>query len=266
MPNFNIAKIVDYLGKYKDRLEELYNWEFNAQELAKFGVVRDTELAELQSAALSHFRKTERLKGILSDALNDYPIDSQQFKQIALWIVHRWGRIPKAPENDTMKCILDFLLDEKPPFHRIASSSKVGAFMAPDERIIYDSRVAYTMNWIILSEDAGNRFFPIPPGRNTKMLAFDLDVLIRLKFSHLYRPDNSKNWSIGKHVSNIDSEIYVAKADAYCEMNRLIGEVNRVLWDGARGLEPFYTEMLLFSIADNGVFREITERVRLDIN
>ena len=90
-----------------------------------------------------------------------------------------------------MKSVLEFLRTDRPKFKRIASTSKVGGFMTPTKNIIYDSRVAYTMNWIILSEDAGDRFFPIPEGRNSKMQAFDLDVLIRLKFLNIYRPNKT---------------------------------------------------------------------------
>ncbi len=265
MPHFNVAKIANYLGKYKDQLDELYDWEFNAEGLEKLGVVKGTELAELQSSTLSHFQKTERLKSILSNALNEFPVDSQQFKQIALWIIHGWGRIPKAPEDKTLICVLDFLLAEKPPFYRIASSSKVGAFMTPSEKIIYDSRVAYAMNWIILSEDAGDRFFPIPTGRNTKMLAFDLNVLIRLRYSHIYKPDKTEQWKNRKHISRKDAEIYISKADAYYELNKLVGYVNEILWNDFRKAERFYTEMLLFALADRAVFKEITERVKIAI-
>jgi hypothetical protein len=66
-------------------------------------------------------------------------------------------------------------------------------------------------------------------------------------------------------LSTKNKEIYVSEADAYYELNKLVGMVNEVLWNDARKLEPFYTEMLLFSLADKGVFQEITERVRIEI-
>ncbi len=55
------------------------------------------------------------------------------------------------------------------------------------------------------------------------------------------------------------------KADAYYELNKLVGKVNQALWHDSRKLEPFYTEMLLFALADRSVFKEITERVRIEI-
>jgi len=266
MAKFDIIKIAHYLGRYKDQLDELYDWSFDFQRLVEFDIISETDLHRLQSSGLSHFQKTEELKHVLCRALTDCEIGSQKFVDIALWIIHDWGRISRASNHiNTMRCVTDFLLAEKPSFDRIASSSKVGAFMDPTERIIYDSRVAYTMNWIILSENAGDRFFPMPEGRNRKMNAFDVNVLIHLKFMDIYRPDNTDTWMSKYYISNKDKGIYIPKTDAYTELNTLVGKVNEVLWNDARKMEPFYTEMLLFALADKGVFREITKRVRIEI-
>ena len=97
------------------------------------------------------------------------------------------------------------------------------------------------------------------------MQAFNLNVLIRLKFIDIYRPDKTEIWKNKKFIANKDNEIYVPKADAYYELNKLVGKVNQILWNDSRKLEPFYTEMLLFALADKGVFQEITERVRIEI-
>ncbi len=267
MPDFNISKIANYLGRYKDQLDELYEWEVkNTQKLAEIDVANESEIAELKSSDLCHFQKTQRLKSILSKALNDYQIiDIPRFEQIALWIIRDWGGIHNGSDSDTIRCVNAFLGADKPSFDRIASSSKVGGFMTPTKRIIYDSRVAYAMNWIILSENAGKKFFPIPEGRNSKMQAFNLDVLIRLKFLDIYKPDKTQGWKDGRYISTKDRDIFIPKADAYFELNSLVGQVNELLWNDTRRLEPFYTEMLLFAIADTGVFEDITERVRIEI-
>ena len=93
MPQFNVTKITNYLDKYKNQLDELYDWKPNVQGLAEIGVANETELAELQSSTISNFQKDEKLKSILSKALNSYAIDSQEFETIALWIIRDWGRI-----------------------------------------------------------------------------------------------------------------------------------------------------------------------------
>jgi len=97
------------------------------------------------------------------------------------------------------------------------------------------------------------------------MLAFDLNVLIRLRYSHIYKPDKTEQWKNGKHISRKDAEIYISEADAYYELNKLVGHVNEILWNDFRKSERFYTEMLLFALADRAVFKEITERVKIAI-
>lgn len=265
MLHFDIKKITNYLDKYKNRIDELYYWKSNFQSLMEIKVIDEAELTVLESSNLSNFQKHEKLKDILSKALNDCRVESKRFETIALWIIRDWGGIYGGSDLDTMKRVADFLGTDKPQFDRIASTSKVGGFMTPAKRVIYDSRVAYSLNWIILSENAGDRFFPIPEGRNSKMQAFNLNALIRLKYSDIYRIDKTEDWRNGKYISIKDREVFIPKADAYYELNRLIGQVNELLWNGPRHLEPFYTEMLLFAIADKGVFKDITERVRIEI-
>jgi len=60
MPQFDITKIADYLGKYKDQLDEIYDWKPNFQGLAETGVINETELNRLQSSDLSNFQNYDR--------------------------------------------------------------------------------------------------------------------------------------------------------------------------------------------------------------
>ena len=132
--------------------------------------------------------------------------------------------------------------------------------MFPEKNVIYDSRVAYALNWIILSENAGQKYFPIPEGRNSKMIAFDLNVLIRLKNITNYQITDIKQLDHRLFIQNCDKKIFINKKDAYCELNNLIKEISIKLWKGEKNKEEnlYFTEMLLFSIADREVFRDIT--------
>ena len=227
------------------------------------------ELDQLNSDELNYFQKDEKLKDILSKKLQEsYSKDKKQFDDIALWIIRDWGGIHSGSNSDkekkeTLELVNTFIDTKKIKFKRIASTSKVAGFMYPDKNIIYDSRVSYTVNWIILSLEIDLRFFPIPEGRNSKMKAFDLDVLIRLKNIKSYKCDDFKTTK--KHISIIDKDFYIPDDDAYYEMNKLIHEVNEMLWDNKRKNEPFYTEMLLFSLADTIVYKEITDTISLNL-
>lgn len=260
---FEIKKIVNYLKKYKEDLEELYKWDAKYNTLFQKKLISEKEFAELENHEKLNFQKEEILKEIISKKLQDwYKNDKNKFKELALWLIREWGGIRGGTKENTIKCVYDFINDLKPNFNRIASSSKVGSFMYPDKYIIYDSRVSYSVNWILLSQDAGKKYFPIPEGRNSKMNAFDMNVLIRLKNIDKYKLSPSLNNEIPKkYISKIDSEIFINKNEAYYEMNKLIYEVNKSLWANNRKNEPFYCEMLLFSLADTVVFKEITETI-----
>jgi hypothetical protein len=264
-----VKKIVEYLDKYKNQLDELYNWRPKLDRLLTLNIIDEYKLKELQSEKCN-FRVDEKLKDIISSELRKRysPSEStKEFEDLALWIIRDWGGIYGGTDSDTMELVNAFIKTEKPKFDRIASTSKVAAFMHPDKFIIYDSRVSYTVNWIILSQNVDFKFFPIPEGRNTKMCAFDLNVLIRLSHIDKYFHNKDKNSERDRnHIANIDKSLYVTKDNAYYEMNTLIAEVNRELWADYRKNEPFYTEMLLFSLADTVVFDEITNNISFKIN
>ncbi|WP_164126979.1 hypothetical protein [Sphingobacterium luzhongxinii] len=122
-------------------------------------------------------------------------------------------------------------------------------------------QVAYSLNWILLSQDAGDRFFPIPDGRNSKMMAFNLDTLIRLKYVDRYHPESLEKLTEKKnYISRLDRSLYIDRDSAYKEINSLMKEISVRLWhdDAEKAKHLFYTEMLLFSIADREVFMDIT--------
>ncbi len=260
---FDIDKIVNHLDRYKNDLPTLYNWNAKIEKLVDLNTLTEKQVIEINS--LTPYEKEIQLKNIVGKKLNDtLNSNSELFDKLCLWIIKDWGGIKTANDNDTTSLINEFLHSEKPSFNRIASSSKVGAYLYPDKNVIYDSRVAYSLNWIILSENAGQQFFPIPEGRNSKMSAFDLNVLIRLKNITNYQPNNIELLDNRLFINNIDKKIFINKKDAYYELKNLIEIINRKLWKGDIEKEQnlYYTEMLLFSIADREVFMEITEKYR----
>lgn len=256
---FDIDKIVKHLDKHKHDLPTLYNWNANIERLAELDTLTKEQIIEINK--LSPYEKELHLKKIVGEKLNDtLRTDAALFDKICLWVIKDWGGITSAKDRDTLILIKDFLSQDKPNFNRIASASKVGAYLYPDKNVIYDSRVAYSLNWIILSENAGQQYFPIPEGRNSKMSAFDLNVLIRLKNISAYQTTDVKHLDHKRFVNNCDKKIYINKKDAYFELNKLVRQINQNLWKGDTEKEHnlYFTEMLLFSIADREVFMEIT--------
>ncbi|WP_281239911.1 hypothetical protein [Flavobacterium praedii] len=258
---FDIDKIVNFLEKYKNDLPKLYNWNARIEKLLDLETLTEKQITELNS--LSSYQKELELKKIVGQKLNDsLKSNSELFDKLCLWIIKDWGGITTAKDIDTLILIKDFLIKDKPNFNRIASSSKVGAYLYPNRNVIYDSRVAYSLNWIILSENAGQKYFPIPEGRNSKMSAFDLNVLIRLKNISHYQTTDIKHLDHRLFIKKADDKIYIDKKDAYFQLNNLIKQVNQRLWKGDKEKEEnlYFTEMLLFSIADREIFIDITEK------
>jgi len=261
---FKVGKIVAYLKKYSENLPTLYNWNVNLEKLVGLKVLTEKETEKLNR--MKPYEKEIILKATIRKKLIEfYPTKKIEFDNLCLWIIKDWGGITGAKDENTLELISQFLNQKEPSFNRIASSSKVGSYMFPEKYIIYDSRVAYSLNWIILSENAGERFFPIPEGRNSKMSAFDMNVLIRLKNIHKYKPNNLEELTKRLYINSKDKSYYIPTKKAYSELNKLITDISNGLWQGEKAKMLYYTEMLLFSIADKEVFNDITNRLTLSI-
>ena len=258
---FDIDKFVTHLDRYKSYLPTLYNWNAKIDRLVELETLTKNQVEEIN--ALTAYEKELQLKKIVGQKLNDtLSSNTELFDKLCLWVIKDWGGITTANDNDTLTLIKNFLKQEKPSFNRIASSSKVGSYLFPDRNVIYDSRVAYSLNWIILSDNAGQQYFPIPEGRNSKMSAFDLNVLIRLKHISVYQPTDIAHLDHRLFIKNSDKKLFINKNDAYFELNNLVKQINQKLWKGDIEKEQnlYFTEMLLFSIADREVFMDITTK------
>lgn len=258
---FEIDKFVTHLDRYKSDLPTLYNWNAKIDRLVELETLTENQVREIN--ALSAYEKELQLKKIVGQKLNDaLKTNPDLFDKLCLWVIKDWGGISTSRDNDTIGLIRKFLNEDRPNFDRIASSSKVGAYLFPDRNIIYDSRVAYSINWIILSENAGQHYFPIPVGRNSKMSAFDLNVLIRLKHISIYQPTDITHLDHRLFIKNSDKKLFISKKEAYYELNKLVKQISQKLWKGDKEREQnlYYTEMLLFSIADREIFMDITKK------
>ena len=259
---FDINKIVDYLSRFKDNLPNLYSWNANIERLFEFDIFSKAEIENLNNR--TPFEKEIVLKKAINKKLIEtYKNDKFLFDNLCLWIIKDWGGIKTAKDSGTLELIEEFLNAKNHSFKRIASSSKVGSYMYPEKYIIYDSRVAYSLNWIILAENAGDKFFPIPEGRNSKMTAFDMNVLIRLINVDKYKPSEINDLDKRQYVKRSDKLTFIPEKESYEVLNNLIKEVSLKLWDKEKAKMLYYTEMLLFSIADREIFKDISERVEL---
>ncbi|QWX84609.1 hypothetical protein H0I23_02885 [Cellulophaga sp. HaHaR_3_176] len=93
-----------------------------------------------------------------------------------------------------------------------------------------------------------------------------MTVLIRLKNIDHYSPNDISEMDKKKYVSQKDKSQYIPENEAYLELNKLIKEISAKLWDDQNAKKMlYYTEMLLFSIADREIYMDITKKLTLKI-
>lgn len=264
MNSSEIDKIVSYLKQYKNQLSEYYNWNVNTDKLVELKVFSKSELEKVKTE--NPFEKEIILKKRICLKLNDFLNNSKtDFDNLSLWIIKNWGGINSPNDTKTLKLIDNYLNNGIIKFERIASLSKVLAYLKPKEFIIYDSRVAYSLNWILLSSGIKSKFFPIPEGRNSKMIAFDMNVLIRMNDINSYKVNSEKEFKNRLFISKIDKKVFLPKNDAYFELNKTISQISKKLWNNEKSEYLYYTEMLLFAIADTEIYKDITNKISLTI-
>ena len=184
----------------------------------------------------SSFQRQMKLKSMVSKRLkghfDNWEVDS--------WIVHKWGGINNFNIDDHQR-ITTFKNNLQQGFTEslksISSLSKIASFVEPEHYFVYDSRVAYALNGLLLDylkTNAGNSvvFYPMPSalgGRDKRMKSL---ILQRCPNASFY----SEN-------------------EAYERYNNVILSLNRGINDG---LPPCRVEMLLFELGKtNGVIEKL---------
>jgi hypothetical protein len=129
---FDIDKFVTHLDRYKSDLPTLYNWNAKIDRLVELDTLTEKQVNEMNalSANKKFYEKELQLKKIVGQKLNDtLKSNAELFDKLCLWVIKDWGGITTANDSDTINLIKAFLGNDKPNFNRIASSSKVGAYM-----------------------------------------------------------------------------------------------------------------------------------------
>lgn len=266
--NFDIDKIINYLSSLKDSLPKLYNWETPTDktllEGLNIGLFTKKDI-KLLSSKDSYFYRNDLMKSIINKKLTTTK-NKEILTKYYYWIIKDWGGIKGIKEEGLYDRIHDSINMYKNsfevPFDKISSTTKAMNFIDPKEFIIYDSRVAYALNWIILKTNAGNQFFSIPQGRNSKLCAFDMPTLIRLHNINNYKALYNNNPKDKRLIYNADKSIFIPEKHCYYVMCEIFKEIAKNLWnDSSLDCYPYYTEMLLFSIADTFVFEDILNTI-----
>ncbi len=154
----------------------------------------------------------------------------EKFVALSTWIVTKWGGITAKDAGVNFFELKSSKMDFR--FDRIASKSKVFSFLEPKNHAVYDARVAYSLNWIILSMGVQTKYFPMPDGRNPRMRGFDLEVIIRLAHSEDYQNAPKKvKGKKDRFVSNQDKGLFHSQAEAYSNYLTLMAKVAPLVWE-----------------------------------
>ena len=268
--SFNIDKLVEYLTPFKDNLPELYTWETPTEKELKIGLnlnlFTKTEYNILLKSE-NYFDRNSLMKNFIHNKISKTK-NKEILRSYYTWIIKYWGGIrgikPDGLYERIHESLTSYNEDYCVSFDKISSTTKALSFISPSEFIIYDSRVAYALNWILLKTKASENFFMIPQGRNSKLSAFDMPTLIRLKNINIYKSSYSNNNKDKRFIYNNDKSLFINEKHCYHLMNEIFKESSKRLWEGSNMTNyPYYTEMLLFSIADTFIFEDILNTLYL---
>ena len=191
---------------------------------------------------LHPFQRQIELKRIVGGILNGH-YDNQEING---WIVHKWG-CTRFNVNDQNR-INNFVehLNEGQvitdlEFFRISSLSKIVSFVSRENYFVFDSRVAYSLDGLLLEiqrerPELQVSFFPLPSARGNR------SVEMRNRIQRIYPGAD-----------------FFPYSRAYMEYNDLIPRLREQI-EWAQDVPAFGVEMLLFVLGRTG--GKIEERMK----
>lgn len=229
-------------------LSKDFNYKFDIDER----VFDPNEIKELK-AINNLYQRNVKLKWLIHDKYKK----NSATKITEYWIIKEWGRIKSFKENsrnsskiDEFKAQLDKRELDSDTFGTISSLSKIASFMDLDEFVIYDSRVIYTLNWVILTKENNEAFntkyFPMPNGRKKIIKDFDINPIINISHVDLY---------------DAEKPLFISYKSAYFEFCDFIKKASLEIF--GEGSKPYQLEMLLFTLADKKIPDEIKRSIKI---
>jgi len=245
------------LEKLKDFSKQIdlssrYEWNFDGDFLNSIPQVGTFINGEFNNP----FERNEALKFKLTEYFRQNPSDVES---LHFWIINDWGGIKNFKNNDKNRSKIRVFKNEvkngkltRSTFSTISSLSKLSSFWDCENFAIYDSRVIYSLNWLILKLSNEKRYFPTPAGRSEVIANYNIDTVIRL-----FHKDKNR-----------DEDLYFSYKEAYHRYCRLMKDWSSKLWHDnySRRLKyPFYLEMLLFLIADKEIYKDMKKSIHIEI-
>jgi len=182
---------------------------------------------------------------------NDIKLNIEQY----FWIINKWGGIESFKNTDKNQVRINIFSNQLEKrkltgdsFSVISSLSKIASFQDPENYFVYDSRTIYTLNWLLLKSKLHDAFyFPMPESRNSKLTLFDLNTIIAYRNKERIFTE-SKKYTIKPILLDYQTAYF-----EYCDLIKYLHK--HILQD-----QPiWFIEILLFTIADNIIFKEVKD-------
>lgn len=194
-----------------------------------------------QNISTDYEKNIHLKKHLHSVILNDHALDSHY------WTIQKWGGIGSFKKNERNDARIKKFIDQlskgeltRDSFSCISSLSKIASFIEPEKYAIYDSRVIYSLNWLLFKDSEDSALFPQPAGRSASLAQYDMQTIFRLT----NKPFEFRSYKTAFH--------------AYCS---LISELSPLVF--GKNCEPYKLEMLLFMIAPTWIIENIKESVAI---
>jgi len=262
-----INSLTSYLDQYKSEeiLTKIYQWPINSA-IDKLSIF-DPESTRLFKG-YNLFQKTIIARTRVQERLLDNNLSDEIKKKYILWIIRDWGGIKTGNNENIFKHIREKENNESFDCKSIASWSKYFAFKFPQKHAIYDARVIYSLNWLLLKADS-ERYFPAPDGRNSLMNALDykMSILVKRKGMSAVKKqiaDDIKKreetpGAKSRAITNLKKGLYIKKELSYLSYCHLLTCIASQLFGEKDKHALTKTEMILFAIADKDIVEEVLE-------
>lgn len=247
-----MKKVIERLKEFSSQIELKSRFDYN------FGIT-DTFFNPNEIFDLTNFNNAFDQNVKLKWILKEKYISTFNSTEIDFWIINSWGGIRGFKENQRNIDKIEIFkkqLDKKKlsldTFGTISSLSKLSSFIDPDNFVIYDSRVIYTLNWLILNCENQNgfrqKYYPMPSGRNKIIADFDMNTIINISHLDVYANKN---------------DLYKSHQLAYFDFCDFVRTTSKIIY--GENAKPYELEMLLFTLADKEIFMDIKENLKITI-
>ncbi len=246
-------EILKFLEPIKESGLNSYDWRVNEKIFSEYFILKDLPKK-------NHIEMNIWLRKYLNKKINNSKNINEKIK-IAEYYINKWGGITgfKSHKKIVDKYDEKIISDESPykeyEFENISSWSKYLSIAYPKWAVIYDSRVAYSLNSIILINNIKSKIFPMPTSRNKNITLLDIETILLTKKIKNNQDEEYK--SIKEKYFYDPKKVY----NNYLELMKLLAIE---LYGNKEDI--IKVEMLLFSIADEFMVNKVIDYIRIENN